>query len=484
MHVRSIRSLSASDADAVIVGMFPGRRGGPGAATVLKGMGPWARKALETAKFDGDSGQVAVLPSTNPDLPAQVVFVGLGADVDLECLRQAAGRAMRALPEKARTVATTLHRMELDGAAQAVLEGLALGDYRFDRYRSSFPVREELSVEVLGGANQEVEAAALAAGIIAEAVGLARDLVNESPSRKAPLEVAERIAAAAGEAGVAHEVWSGGRLVEEKMTGLLAVGGGSHRPPCLVRLEYRPRRPKATIYLVGKGIVFDSGGLSLKSADFMETMKSDMAGAAAVAAAVIAIARLGLRVGVVGLAAMAENLPGGGAQRPGDVLAYRNGKTVEVLNTDAEGRLVMADALCLAAEAEPDLIVDLATLTGANKVGLGPKIAGLFGNDEEAIARVKAAADAAGERTWPMPMPKDYFSLIESSVADMKNTITGRYGGAQGAALLLAEFAGEGPWVHVDMAGPAFVDKAEHYIPRGGTGFGVRTLVELAAGMG
>jgi leucyl aminopeptidase len=482
MQVRSIRSLSASDADAVIVGMFPGRRAGAGTATVMKGMGPWVRKALETAKFDGDTGQVAVLPSTNPEFPAHVVFAGLGADLDLEALRQAAGRAMRALPEMARTVATTLHRVDIDGAAQATLEGLALADYRFDRYRSSAAERREISVEFLGGDKKDVESAG-SADIIAEAVGLARDLVNESPSHKAPLEFADRITDAAAEAGVAHEVWSGDRLIEEKMAGLLAVGGGSHRPPCLIRLEYRPRRPKATLYLVGKGIVFDSGGLSLKPSNFMETMKCDMAGAAAVAGGVIAVARLGLRLNVIGLAAMAENLPGGGAQRPGDVITYRNGKTVEVLNTDAEGRLVMADALCLAAEAAPDLIVDLATLTGAAKVALGPKIAGLFGNDEEAVARVKAAADAAGERTWPMPMPKDYFSLIESSVADMKNTITGRYGGAQGAALLLAEFAGEGPWVHMDIAGPAFVDAAEHYIPKGGTGFGVRTVIELAAGM-
>ena len=484
MQARSIRSLTAATADAVIVGMYPGRRAADGVAPVIKAMGgAWVRPALERAGFDGGSGQVTVLPATAEGIPAHVAFVGLGDDLDLEGLRQAAGRAMRALPEAVRTVATTLHRIGLDGAADAVLEGLSLADYRFGRYRSKETARGDLAIELVGGEKTAIGGADRVS-ILTEAVALARDLVNESPSRKAPLEFAALIQAEADAAGVACEIWTGDRLIEERMVGLLAVGGGSHRPPCLIRLEHRPRRPKGTLYLVGKGLVFDSGGLSLKQADFMMTMKSDMAGAAAVAAAVIAIARLGLGVNVVGLAAMAENLPGGGAQRPGDVVVYRNGKTVEVLNTDAEGRLVMADALCLAAEAAPDLIVDFATLTGACKVALGPKIAGLFGNDEAAVARVKAAADAAGERAWPLPMPKDYFSLIESSVADMKNTITGRYGGAQGAALMLAEFAGEGAWVHVDIAGPAFVDAAEHYIPKGGTGYGVRTILELAAAMG
>jgi leucyl aminopeptidase len=248
-------------------------------------------------------------------------------------------------------------------------------------------------------------------------------------------------------------------------------------------LRHKPRRPKAKIAFVGKGIVFDSGGLSIKPSDGMMTMKDDMAGAAAVCAAVIAIARLGIKVEVVGYAALAENMPGGGAQRPGDVLEMRNGKTIEVLNTDAEGRLVLADALALAAESKPDLIVDLATLTGACKVALGPKIAGVFAHDDVAAERVLAAARASGERAWHLPLPTDYRPMIDSDIADMKNTGTGRYGGAMAAALLLAEFVGDIPWAHVDIAGPAWVDAAEHYIPKGGTGFGVRTLVELAESM-
>jgi leucyl aminopeptidase len=209
-------------------------------------------------------------------------------------------------------------------------------------------------------------------------------------------------------------------------------------------------------------------------------MKDNMAGAAAVIAAVLAVARLGVEAEVVAYAPLAENMPGGGAQRPGDVLRCRNGKTIEVLNTDAEGRLVLADALALAAESEPDLVVDVATLTGACHVALGDKIAGVWGNRSEAIDRVVAAAEAAGERVWRMPLPADYRSNIDSDVADMKNTGSNRYGGAINAALLLAEFAGEVPWVHVDVAGPAWYTAAEHYQPKGGTGFGVRMLVETA----
>ncbi|MBI5156516.1 MAG: leucyl aminopeptidase, partial [Acidimicrobiia bacterium] len=233
--------------------------------------------------------------------------------------------------------------------------------------------------------------------------------------------------------------------------------------------------------VVGKGIVFDSGGLSLKPADSMETMKTDMSGAAAVFASMQAIAALRLPVRVLGIAPLTENMPGGSALRPGDVLEIRNGKTIEVLNTDAEGRLVLADGLSLAAEQRPDLIVDIATLTGAISIALGEKIAGLFGT-ESAVNRVAEAAEAAGERVWRMPLPADYRKNIDSDVADMKNTGP-RYGGAINAALLLKEFVGDIPWAHLDIAGPARAAEAEHYVPKGGTGFGVRTLVELARRM-
>ena len=248
----------------------------------------------------------------------------------------------------------------------------------------------------------------------------------------------------------------------------------------MVEFWYEPAEARAFIALVGKGIVFDSGGLSLKPPAAMETMKTDMSGAASVFGAVRAIAALKLPVKVLGITPLTENMPGGGATRPGDVLTARNGKTIEVLNTDAEGRLVLADALALAAESQPDLIVDLATLTGACRIALGDKIAGSWTNDSDWQDRVIRAGASAGERIWPMPLPADYRKNIDSTIADMKNTGNNRYGGAINAALLLAEFVGDVPWVHLDIAGPARWPEDEHYQRQGGSGFGVRTLVELA----
>jgi leucyl aminopeptidase len=481
MKVTAIRSFSASDAEAAVVGMFPDLRSAPGTDPVLKGVKAWARTALTAAGFDGSAGKVAVLAMPEGAPMGRVAFVGLGGELDLEGLRQAAAVGRKAV-DAAASIATSLHQVPIDGAVGAVLEGMALADYRFDLYKSAPTDRGELTVALVGGGDGW-EAAADRAIAVTEAVNLARDLVNEPARAKGPLAFAQRVSAEASAHGVTAETWDLERLEAENMGGIIGVGMGSDRPPCLLELHYKPRRPKARLALVGKGIVFDSGGLSIKSADFMETMKCDMAGAAAVSAAVIAIARLGVAVEVTAYAALAENMPGGGAQRPGDVLHIRNGKTIEVLNTDAEGRLVLADALSLAAESSPDLIVDLATLTGACKVALGPKIAGVFARQDEAADVVLAAAASSGERMWHMPLPSDYRPMIDSPVADMKNTGQGRYGGAITAALLLEEFVGDIPWAHIDIAGPAFLDNAEHYLPKGGTGFGVRALVELAESM-
>jgi len=480
MHVTSIRSVAQASAESVVVGMHAGLEPATGTAAVLRDVGERVPEAFAAAGFTGKAGEVVVLRRTVGVGPATVVVVGLGEELDLEGLRRAAARGRGAVPRTA-TVATTLARAGLDGAVGAVVEGMALADYRFDSYKSRSEPRGELSLELIAPP-AGWKTAAREALVVAEAVSVARDLVNEPSVFKAPLVLAERMAAVAGAAGVAAEIWEGERLAEETLTGIRAVGAGSHRPPCLLRLEHRPPGATRTLALVGKGITFDSGGLSLKSPEGMEKMKSDMAGAAAVVAATAAIARLGLPVAVVAFAALAENVPGGGAQRPGDVLRMRNGKTIEVLNTDAEGRLVLADALVLAAEAEPDLVVDAATLTGACAVALGPKIAGLFGSDRDVVERVAAAAESAGERVWPLPLPDDYRPMIDSDAADMKNT-GGRLGGAITAALLLREFVGDVPWAHLDIAGPAFVDTAEHYIPKGATGFGVRTFVELAASL-
>ena len=247
-----------------------------------------------------------------------------------------------------------------------------------------------------------------------------------------------------------------------------------------MRLAYEPAGARATVAFIGKGVVFDSGGLSLKPAAGMETMKTDMSGAAAVIAAMSALRDLGVKIRVIGYIPLVENMPSGTAIRPGDVLLHRNGKTVEVLNTDAEGRLILADALAMAAEDAPDAMVDLATLTGACVVALGEKIAGLMGNNDAWTTQVREAADRAGESVWPLPLPSEYRKLLDSEVADLANIGGGRYGGALTAGLFLKEFVGDVPWAHLDIAGPARSASDDGHVLKGGTGFGVRTLLELA----
>jgi leucyl aminopeptidase len=277
------------------------------------------------------------------------------------------------------------------------------------------------------------------------------------------------------------QVLSGAQLEKARLGGVIGVGKGSERPPRFVKISYEPAGAKTTLALVGKGVVFDSGGLSIKSASGMETMKTDMGGGAAVIAAMSTLRDLGVKTRVLGYVPLVENMPSGSAIRPGDVLTMRNGKTVEVLNTDAEGRLILADALSLAAEDKPDAVIDLATLTGACVVALGEGVAGLMGTSDAWITQVRAAADLAGESIWPLPLPAPYRKMLDSEIADMKNISHGGYGGALTAGLFLKEFAGDVAWAHLDIAGPARASSDDGYLVRGGTGFGVRTLVELAS---
>ena len=302
--------------------------------------------------------------------------------------------------------------------------------------------------------------------------------MNTPPNVLFPESFADRARALAKGTKVKVSVLEESELRAGGYGGLIGVGQGSERGPRLVKVSYSPAKPAAHYALVGKGITFDSGGLSIKPAAGMETMKSDMAGAAAVLHTVIAAAELGLGVAVTGWLALAENMPSGTAQRPSDVITIRGGKTVEVLNTDAEGRLVLADALVAAGEEKPDLIVDIATLTGAQMVALGNQVSAVMGTDD-AREQVVAAADAAGEQMWPMPLPQQLRSSLESTVADVAN-IGERFGGMLVAGLFLREFVGEYPWAHIDIAGPSFNSgKPRHYEPEGGTGAGVRTLLTL-----
>jgi leucyl aminopeptidase len=319
---------------------------------------------------------------------------------------------------------------------------------------------------------------------VVTAVHLARDWVNTPPLDLPPATFADEAVAAAKAAGVSVEVLDEKALKKGGYGGILGVGQGSSRPPRLVRLTYRAGRGKRHLALVGKGITFDSGGLSLKPPTSMEWMKSDMGGAAAILAAITAIARLGLDVNVTAWAPMAENMPSGTAQRPSDVLTIYGGRTVEVLNTDAEGRLVLADAIVRASEDKPDLLVDVATLTGAQLVALGSRTSAVMANDDAVRDAVVAAARSAGEQMWPMPLPQELRKSMDSPVADIAN-MGDKYGGMLVAGLFLKEFVGEGVrWAHLDIAGPAWNESSAHgYTPKGGTGHAVRTLVRLAEDM-
>jgi leucyl aminopeptidase len=312
-------------------------------------------------------------------------------------------------------------------------------------------------------------------------VNFARDLANTPPVEKSPAKLADRIRLVAEDAGLAVEVWDAERIEQERFGGLMGVAAGSHEPPRFVVLRYQRGGDSPTLALVGKGVTFDSGGLSIKPSASMEDMKSDMTGAAVVAASMQAVARLGLPVNVAGYLALTENMTGGRAMKLGDVLTIRNGKTVEVLNTDAEGRLILADALSYAVEQKPARLIDLATLTGACMVALGPRIAGLFGNDEAFCQDVFEAARHTGERAWRMPLDDDFKEGLKSQIADMKN-IGGKWGGAVTAAKFLESFVGSTPWVHLDIAGPSWADSDSPTRDAGATGCFVRTLIRFIEG--
>ena len=355
----------------------------------------------------------------------------------------------------------------------AFVEGVVVGT-RGPGLRKSEPSRKAIgAITIAGGTDPEVVSHAV---IIGDAVNLARELVNTPPAEKAPSVLAERARSVLAEQGLRAEVWTTDRLREERFGGLLGVAAGSDEPPAFVQVHYRQGGDAPVTALVGKGVTFDSGGLSLKPSASMEDMKCDMTGAAVVLATIEAIAKLGVKVNVSGYLAITENMTGGRAMKLGDVLTMRNGKTVEVLNTDAEGRLILADALSYAVEQKPAKILDLATLTGACMVATGTKIAGIFGNDETFVAEIQTASQSTGERVWQLPLDADFLELLKSTVADLKN-VGGKFGGASTAAKFLEQFVGETPWVHLDIAGPSWAESESSGRDAGGTGCFVRTLI-------
>jgi len=372
-----------------------------------------------------------------------------------------------------------------EAIASALVEGLIVGT-RGPDLRKSEPARHPfatLQIVLPSEADGDpLEQAVHRGQIIGEAVNLARDMVNTPPSDKDPTELAERMRSIAAGAGIEAEIWNLERIRHERLGGILGVAAGSDEPPAVVKLGYHKGGSGPTLALIGKGVTFDSGGLSLKPSTSMEDMKCDMTGAAVVLATLQALARLERPVNVVGYAALTENMTGGRAMKLGDVLTIRNGKTVEVLNTDAEGRLILADVLSLAVEEKPWRMLDLATLTGACMVALGPKVAGLFSNDDAFSQDVLAACRATGERAWRLPLDDDYKEQLKSNVADLKN-VGGKHGGAITAAKFLETFVAATPWVHLDIAGPSWSDADSATRDAGGTGCYVRTLVNLVESM-
>ena len=431
------------------------------------------RQLTEAVAAVGGTGPVGIPGSVIGRSGRIVVSAETGAGT--ESLRRAVGAAVLGI-DSAATVSVVLPDHS-DATLSAITEGALLGAYRFTRYRDR-PTIRSLTLVTSGTVTRGQRAIVRQAAVVSDSVALARDLVNTAPNDLGPPEFAALARDQFADSDVTVKVWDDRALRRGRFGGLTAVGQGSVRGPRLVRLTYAPARATTQVALVGKGITFDSGGLSLKPAKAMETMKSDMGGAACVLAVVQAAERLRLPVAVTGWLALAENMPSGTAQRPGDVITIRGGKTVEVLNTDAEGRLVLADALIEAGKESPDMIIDVATLTGAQLVALGSRVAGAMGTDDLRDA-VVAAGEVAGESLWPMPLPPELRPSLDSTVADLAN-IGDRNGGMLTAALFLKEFVdADTPWAHVDIAGPAFNEAAPHdYTPKGGTGFGVRTLVE------
>ncbi|NBC17692.1 MAG: leucyl aminopeptidase [Bacteroidetes bacterium] len=457
-------------------------------ATLAETLGPMAERAMQD--FSGEEGEaISFYPDGARARRAALIGLGAADAVDAERLRQAAATGAKlAVEREAQNVAVRLPAAgpPSETAGQALTEGFMLATYRFLKYKTepaAFVEPDRLILHV-DEDDRDVRRGAERGRAVAEAVRTARDLVNLSPDEKTPTLLARAVEKLGKKHGFEVSVWDKALIEEEEMGGLLAVNRGSPEPPVFMELTWRPERAanETPVVLVGKGVVFDTGGLSLKSTKgSMDQMKADMAGAAAVIGAFEALARLDVPLYVVGLIPATDNRPGENAYVPGDVLRMHSGKTVEVLNTDAEGRLILADALSYAATYRPDLVIDLATLTGGQVVALGSDTAALMTNDRDGAADRLTAMEAAGRRSgdWVHRLPMDavYGKLLESDVADIKN-VGGREASSITAAKFLEHFV-DYPWMHLDIAGPAFLATEKPYRPKGGTGFGVRVLVDF-----
>jgi leucyl aminopeptidase len=489
-------NITELETDGLIVNLFEGTQE-PGGATgaVDKALDGAISQLIADKEIKGKLNETALLHTLGKIPAKRVVVAGLGKadDLTLDKIRQAVAESCRLLKSKqAKRIASIVHgagagAIEPEKAAQAITEGAILGLYTFNKYKTKDTDNGEVE-ELLVVERDEAKVPMLEQGVaqgkvMAEATCFARDLANEPSSSMTPGDLAELAEKSAAEYGLGCTVLDREQLQELGMGGLLGVSRGSVQPPKFIVLQYKGDSSSSNaLGLVGKGITFDSGGISIKPSENMGDMKGDMAGAAAVIAAMRAIGQLKPKINVTGVVPATENLPSGSAYKPGDILKAMSGKTMEIANTDAEGRLILADALSYARKHGLSPIIDVATLTGACHVALGDINTGIFTNNQELADRLIRVGKDAGERLWQMPMDEEYKQLNKSDVADVKNT-GGRYGGAITAAQFLAEFAEDTPWVHLDIAGTYLCKNGKGYTVKGATGVVVRTLVNLAMDM-
>ena len=484
------------ETSALVVNLFKGVTE-PGGATgaVDKALDGAISRLIREGEIKGAQGAITMLHTLGKISPERVMVVGLGPaeKLDAEVVRQVSGDVVRYLRQRGITRAVTVAHstgtgeLDLCASGQAIAEGTLLGLYRFESYLSSNGEEGHVDFEELVIVDRDsdrvktIDTGVTTGAITAEGAILARDMVNEPANIMTPTHMAEMARRIADSEGLTLTVLGASQMGEMGMGALLGVAQGSDQPPKLIMLGYHgdADHPENNLGLVGKGITFDTGGISLKQAGGMEAMKGDMAGGASVIAAMQIIGRVKPKINVTGIVAATENMPGGSAQRPGDVVRAMNGKTIEVINTDAEGRLVLADALCYARTQGLTRLVDVATLTGAIVTTLGKACTGVMGNDQTLVDQVTAAGKDTGEKYWQLPMLDEYKDLIKSDVADMKNS-GGRQAGSISAAFLLSEFVEDAAWVHLDIAGTSTSERTKGYQVKGATGVPARTLAQLA----
>jgi leucyl aminopeptidase len=479
--------------DVIIISLFENTEKIPSELNALnKASGSAISNLLKNGDFTGELNKTTIIPTNNKIIPKRILLVGLGksADFSLDKVRQAAGTATRVVQGmKFKNPSMLLYRMEtreisLEDVTRSVVEGILLSLYNFTMYKTlkkedksaitnySLVVQKNDILKSIKAVVKETE-------IVAEAVCFTRDIVNMAGSDATPTFLANKAKEIAKKPGVKCKILSSHEMKKLGMNGILNVSKGSSEPPKFIIIEYNTKKESNdTIVLVGKGITFDSGGISLKPGAGMDMMKADMSGAAAVLGAFKAISNLKPSSHIVGLVPCAENMPGGRALKPGDIIKCMSGKTVEVLNTDAEGRLILADAICYAKRYKPDAVIDIATLTGACVAALGTFATGMLGNNEELKERIKQAGENCHERVWELPLWEEYYGLIKSNIADIKNT-GGKYAGTITAACFLGEFVEDYPWVHLDIAGTFLAEKDTPYIRKGASGVGVRLLTHM-----